>query len=1053
MTNATCSTCAVTSRSKRNRRVRLAGLALLSAMLAVPAGVAAQQTGGTILGRVISVETREPVAGALVTVEGTPLRALTGENGRFLIRAVRPGTHRLTIRILGYADRTVEGVSVTGSDPALVETELVPQAVQLAEVVAVGYGAQRRATITGAVSSVTGAELARAPVPNLVNAMAGRTAGVIINNRSGVPGSENISVLIRGAGALSNNGPLYVIDGVAGRGGLSRLNPDEIESVTILKDASAALYGAQAGNGVILITTRQGGGPPRATVNMNYGFSGPTALTRLVDSWDYAVYVNELNRSLGNPALYTQEQIDLFRSGSDQLRYPNTNWIDVITRPRAPQKETRVDVSGGTAQVRYFVSGQYLNQEGIFVEPSPLRYDQYSMRSNVTAQLHENLNLQLRVGGRYEARDNSNQNADGIFVTAASNYPVQNARYPNGMPSTGIEFNNPLVRAQGLTGYNKERDFLLNSTLNFTLQLPNILEGLYVTGLGAFDVGYDDEKTFNNTWDWVEYDPATDTYTNYRDRTGNRSLSRTLGNSSRRTYNLRVGLDRVLGRHQIQSFVAHERSQFGSQELSGFRTGYVSDQIQELDSGPTEGWTNGGESGQAARMHYFGRVSYSFDDKYMTELTVRHDGSDRFPPATRWGTFPSVSAAWRISREPFFKVPVFNDLKLKASWGRLGSDNAGNYQFLARYSTSSTAYIFGSNPVRVPGLNPAAEPNPSITWETVDKWNTGVEATLGAGKLTLDLNVFWDDRDGLLIQRNASVPSYTGLSLPQQNLGRTKKKGFDGSITYASRYGGLTYSVSPNFVYAKSEIAFIDEAENTPEHQRREGDQIDSFLLYRDCGLFRSQAEIDARPHLSGTQPGDICFVDVNGDGNITPLDRIRVYDSPTPRFQGGLITATGYKGFNLDMVWQFQTATQVDVRPQAINAPVTPPKWLFDGRWTPENPDAKWPQSFDRRNTRNAETSTFWLRDASYVRLKSAQLSYEVPPSLTSRIFALDGMRVYVQGFNLWVPLGLEGYDPELNVVNTYNYPQQRVVNFGVSATLGGVARQTLARGDGGAR
>ena len=1027
-------------------QMRIIGCAFLLGV-AVPTAVRSQATSqngppqeaGSIVGTVVSVDTKQPIARVTVSVVGTSVRA-SADNGRFILRNVPVGTHRVRAQLIGYAERIVDSVVVRAGQPTPMEIGLTPVAVNLAEVVSTGYVSQTRATIAGSVASVSGAQLAEAPTSNLVMSMAGRLPGVIINNRSGVPGSESTSLLVRGAGAFSNNGPLVVVDGVVGRD-FARINPNEIESMTVLKDASAAIYGAQAGNGVILVTTKQGGGPPRITFSSSYGYSQPTALTRLVDSWDYAVYINELNQSLGSPALYTKEQIDLFRSGSDPLRYPNTNWIKAVTRPRAPQAENQLDVSGGSGAVQYFVSGRYLNQEGIFRDPSPLDFKQYGIRSNVTAQIRDNLSVQFRASGQYEDRMNSNFSANDIFQTAASNYPVQNAVYPNGLPSTGIEFNNPLVRATGLTGYAEDKDFDLNSTLNFRLDLPAITEGLYVSGLGAFDLGFSDSKTFNNKWDWVEYDPTTGKYIDYQDRTGNRSLSRALGNSDRRTLNFRVGLDRSFGKHGIQSFVAHERSQLGTQSLSAARTGFVSDQLQELGAGPTDGWSNGGGSSHTARMHYFGRLAYDFDKKYIVDFTLRRDGSDRFPPEGRWGNFPGVSTAWRISSEPFFKLHGINDMKLKASWGRLGSDGAGNYQFLARYAVNQTAYVFGSTPLRVPGLNPQAEPNPSITWETVDKWNTGVEATMAKGKLTVDLNTFWDDRKGLLIQRSASVPLYTGLSLPNQNLGRVKKNGFDGSVMFASSYRGVQYSVAPNLVYAKTKIVFMDEAVNTLDYQRRTGDQIDSYLIYQDCGLFRSAAEVAARPVLAGTAPGDICFVDTNKDGAITPADRIRVYDSATPRLQGGVNTSTGYKGVNLELTWQFQDGSKVFVMPQAINAPVTPPKWLFDDRWTPDNPDAKWPRSFDRRNTRNAEQSTFWLRNASYVRLKNVQLSYEIPPGVSARM-SMQNMRVYFQGFNFFTATGIEGYDPELNVVNTYNYPQQKIINIGVSGTFGGTSR-----------
>ncbi|MEX1184702.1 MAG: TonB-dependent receptor [Gemmatimonadota bacterium] len=1023
--------------------MRLSKPVLLLSLIVLPLRVSAQQGTGAITGTVTSAETGQALPQVEVTVPGTSHRGITATNGRYLIVNVPAGMHSVSVTMLGYADHVVQDVPVVSGETAVLNIQLTPTAIALAEVVVVGYGQQRRATITGAVESVTGEALENTPVVNLQTALAGRMSGVIVNNRTGVPGSEETAIRVRGAATLPSGnfdgglGPLVVIDGVADReGGFSRLNPDDIESLTVLKDASAAIYGAQAGAGVILITTKQGTGPTQIRYNGNIGFSSSTYLPELVEAADYAIYINELLEREGEPRQYTDEEIQMFRDGSDPVNYPNTDWIEEILRDGpAPQQDHSLQVSGSTDDLRYFVSGRFLTQDAI-LRNAALQYNQYSLRSNLSSRIHPNLNVGLRLHGRYEAEDAPNRSANDVFEQASRNYPTAHAWFPNGYPSTGVEFNNPVVMTDGRTGYDNTRDWFAQSNVDFRLDMPFLTQGLYATGMAAFDLSYSDSKTMNFMYDWFEYDRQSGEYISYRDRTGPLNLGIDTDNAYQRTLNARIGWDRAFGNHSFQTFVAHERYQEHTRALDADRSRLPSDQIQDLFVGDTEGMSNNSSTGQGARAHYFGRLSYSYDDRYIGEFTLRHDGSERFPEEGRWGTFPAVAAAWRISSEPFFNIDAVTDLKLKASWGRLGNDGSGSFQHLALYNTTQNAYIFGGSPVRAFGLNPGVAPNPNITWEKVEKQNYGVEATLWNGRISTDLNYFRDYRSDILMSRGATVPAYAGLNLPNENLGEVAHHGFDGSVSVNGELGAARWYLSPNLTWAKSRIVVMNESPNIPDHQRQIGHQVGSMLLYQDCGLFRSQAEIDARPHLNGTLPGDVCFEDVNGDGTINNDDRVRIYDSDDPRMQYGVNLGGRAGGFTLDMVWQGQGGSKIIVQPMQINATVTPPTWIFEDRWTPENPDARWPASFDRLNGRSYVQSTFWLQDATFFRLKSASLSYTIPESLVSRV-ALGSLQLTLSGFNLLTFSGINDYDPELNEVNTYYYPQQRVINFGITAGL----------------
>ncbi|GAC1480054.1 MAG: TonB-dependent receptor [Gemmatimonadaceae bacterium] len=1002
--------------------------------LSIPGASHAQQGTGVISGTIIGHETAQPLQYVTVTVDGTRHRARTGADGKFRIVAVDSGSHRLRAILLGYAPQVVEPVIVTADQTTTVDIRLQAVAAQLSEMVSVGYGTQARGAVTGAVATADPAKLVETPTPNISNALAGRVPGVFINNRRGEPGNDNADLYIRGKATLGNNSPLIVVDGVADRDDYSRLNPDDIESISVLKDASAAIYGARAANGVILITTKRGAvGKARISYRTSYGTQAPAALPKLLNAVQYATYINEVNASRGLAPQYTPDEIRKFADGSDPILYPNTDWLGAVLRPSAPQSEHQLQVSGGSEQVRYFMSGQYLSQDGILRNNS-VAYQQYNLRTNGDISF-TNLTVSLLVNGRIESRQGSSRATDTNIREAAVAYPTAPGIYPNGLLSTGIQNNNPIAFAGGLSGYNNQKDYALSSTLKFNLALPSIVDGLYVSGFGAFDFTNRNRKQFNDIWDQYTYNRTTGVFTNTRDVLGTISLTRDFTESASGTVNIGMGLNRDFGPHRIEAFVAHERFQNGYNEFNAYRRDFLTDKLQEIFAGGDNLKNNGGSAGRSARAHYFGRVNYNFRDRYLASFSLRRDGSYAFPQSRRWGTFPSLSAGWRISQEPFFHLSGVDDLKLRASWGRVGNDRINPYQFLTNFSFGG-GYFLGIDPAKAPSLVPGVEPNPNITWEVADKTNVGFEAVLWKGLVSFDFNYFFDRRNNILVQPSGSVPQYTGLSLPQLNMGRVANRGIDGSIVHHRAIGGFQYDLSGNFTYARNRVDFVDEAPNTPAWQRREGYPIDSYLLYKSCGIYRTQAQIDATPHLPGTAPGDLCYADVNGDGKITADDRVRIHESATPTFQYGFGTGASYKRISVDLLWQGQAGATVLLTPQDLNNPATPPQWLFNDRWTPQTPNARYPRSFDRNNANLIRQSDFWLRNAKFLRLKSASVTYRFPVATAAR-FNLSDMRVYVQGFNLLTLSGIPNYDAEISTTTTYYYPQMRIVRGGFSVGL----------------
>jgi TonB-linked SusC/RagA family outer membrane protein len=1006
---------------------------------------------GIIKGKVTNAK-GEPLAGASVTLTGTNLGTSANNRGEFVIPGIKQGTYRLQVTVIGYDDY-VQEITVADGQTVEVTAQLILNEASnpLEDVVIVGYGKQKKATLTGSVTQITAAEIRQSASVNVSNALAGRMPGVITNNRSGEPGADGSNIIIRGAGTTGNTAPLFVIDGVANRTGFERLNPNDIESISILKDASAAIYGAQAANGVILITTKRGKtGKPSISYDGSFGLSQPTRVPDLVNSYEYALFRNEKDKrqNVAQPT-FSEAQIQKYKDGSDPLNYPSTDWYDMVLKPWTPQTQHSITISGGADRVKYYLSGGYTYQDA-FYRKSATNYRQYNARLNVDAQIAKNLKISADLAGISENRHYPPTGSDGIFLYILGTYPGLAPFYPNGLPVAGVEGPNPVQMAQGWNGYNKRSNNRVQTLVSFELKLPFITNGLSLTGFAAHDFSFYNDKTFNKPFDLYRYDSTNKVYNNVKSSLlGQPSIGESYGSNLLKTYNLKLNYERRFNDHSVNTFIAVEQSDYYNEGINASRQVLVSSLVDQLFAFNTDVTRqgNGGNADQNARRNFFGRLNYSYKEKYLAEFVLRRDGSFNFPPGKQYGNFPGISVGWRISEETFFKrtAPFVNQLKLRASYSKLGNDRVAQYQFLARYTVADghNRYYLGNgdNPGYAPGLMPGVAPNPNITWETERMTNLALEGAVLNNKLDFSVEYYTARREHILAPRNASVPATAGLRLPDENIGIVDRNGIEITLGHRNTVGkDFRYSITGNFTKTRNKIVFVDEPANVLDWQKRQGFQYGqganggSWLLYKTDGIFNTQEEVnETAAKLPGTKPGDIKYLDIDKDGAITARDQVRLYESPVPLIIYGTTMSVEYKGISLNLLWQGQAKVSQVIVPQGNNAEFIPPKWVFNNRWTPDNPDAALPGAFDRTYNINNRDSDFWLKDMSFLKLKSAELAYTFQPTFIKRL-GLNYLRTYINGFNLFSIDKVKYYDPETVARSGAYYPQTRIFTMGVN-------------------
>ncbi len=986
-----------------------------------------------VSGKVTDSDTREPLIGATVVVKGTTIGVTTSADGTYTIN-VPEGSDILVFSFIGY---TTQEVNVSGK--TTLDVALISEITGLEEVVVVGYGTQKKETMTGSISKVVGADIVKNPSINVSSNLAGKLPGLVVNQRTGKPGNEELDIAIRGTGTFNDNNPLIVIDGVP-RDNLQRLNPEDIESITVLKDASAAIYGARAANGVILVTTKQGSkGKATFDLSYSYGITHPTKLPDMMDAVLFAEVYNEAEwYRQGRPAtgfvpFYSEAAIQKYRDGSDPILYPNTDWPAVTLKDNPYQQRLNFQASGGSENVRYLLSFGMSDQDGNYVN-KPDSYKQYNARARVDADLTEN----LTVGANISAILNDRNYSEGTdFVTILQSNPTQVAIYPNGLIAPGRFRNSSLLSNR--RGYSKTNDYPLYTTFTASYKVP-FLQGLKLDASYNYDLRNQFEKVFQKPYEYHEYNVITGEYDSHM-TISPISVRDTYSKWITSLFNFRISYNTTISEnHNIAAMVGTEQQKGTYSYANAFRQNFVSAAIPQINAGSTDpaDLSNGGSASESAYNNFFGRLNYNFRSKYLLEFVFRYDGSQIFPEGNRYGFFPAVSAGWRLSEEDFIRnnLPFVNELKLRGSYGELGNDRVDPYQYMQAFQFGWN-YVFGTTDA--PGIYSSALPNPDITWEVSKKLDFGLEATLWNRLLGAELTIFNEKRSDILLQRNLSVAKVLGFpALPDQNIGKVDKRGFELILSHQNTVGDLVYSVSANVSYAHSEIIFMDETPPAETYQAQTGHPLGSGLYYKSDGIFNTQAELDSYPYATGTQVGDIKILDLNDDKVINGDDRYRTYDSPRPEYVFGLTTNLQYKGFDLNLFFQGQTSAYIyDGTFDEFGLQDLDNGYVdrAENRWTVDNQEGA---TMPRAEDWQPGATDFFLYDATFVRLKSAELGYSLGSNLSKKI-RLNNVRIFVSGTNLltWAK-EITWRDPEISSALDdgidNDYPPLRIFSFGVN-------------------
>ena len=1003
----------------------------------------------------------EPIPGVNVMVKGTLNGVVTDANGKYSI-TVSDRNAVLVFSFVGYDTNEVEV-----GDQTMINVNMDEDTREIEEVVVVGYGTTRKATVTGSISSVQGEKLAAIPSGNFSNALAGKFAGLTVITRSGQPGDDNSTLRVRGTNTLGNNDPLVVIDGIPGRD-LNRINPADIDNMTVLKDASAAIYGARAANGVILITTKRGvAGKTTINANVRHGWSSPTITPEWANSADWATAVNEIVGTLNRPDVFSEEDIRKYADGSSPWTHPSTNWWDVVYKKMSPRTDADISLRGGGENIKYYASAAYTSQEGVF-RNSAAKYDQVSIRSNVDAKVNNYINLGLDIAFR---QGNRNSSTRGVFdlLRYGMGRPNRVAYYgPNKtLPASGFETgNNPAVIATDATGYDKRITYALQSNARMDVKIPWV-EGLSVQGNLSYDKTIRNEKLWKKPWMLYTWDGQNFGADGWPEVTGalsgyaDASLEQNMYDSHGMLLNAIVNYSRTFSSvHNVKAMAGIERNQGKSMDLMAYRRYFVSTELEELFAGGDTDKTNMGSSGQSARLTYFGRFNYDYAYKYLLEFMFRYDGSYIFDKGKQFGFFPAVSAGWVVSEENFWKnsVPFVNMFKIRGSWGQTGNDRINAYQYLASYYFNRSEGAGSNNSPRdinsVTTFNGSYEakfltesriPNPNVTWEVANQSNIGFDMTMLKSRLRFSADYFYNVRTDILLYRNASIPQSSGITLPRENIGKTSNKGVEFDIAYSDKLGDFSYAVGMNVSFSKSRIDFWDEAEGTDSWQKATGkvirtrliDDRDAGLMYEAIGIFRDQAHIDSEPQqLQNAKPGDIIFKDINGDGKIDGADRYRSNKTDIPPYVGGLTIDVSWKGIYLSLGFQGSAgATRYHTVEGGELGNFSMEDW--NGRWTKDNINASKPRPFNYNSIYwNQNNNTYFDRKADYIRLKNMELGYHLPSSVYSKL-GLQGLRVYFSGLNLFTVTAVPFKTFDVETSSNTPYPMHKVMSLGLSLSF----------------
>ena len=960
----------------------------------------------------------DPIIGATVKVKGSTGGTVTDIDGKFTLDA--PAGAELEVSSIGYLKQIVKAKG----NIAIV---LKDDSQTLDELVVVGYGVQKKENLTGAVASMNAEKLATRPVSSLSSALAGEMAGVTAVQTSGAPGGQNASITVRGQNSVNAASPLVIVDGVPGS--MNVINPAEIESVTVLKDAaSAAIYGVQAANGVILITTKKGK-TGKTTVSYNATFSWSSLLSKLdlVDAYGYAYLYNEayLNDHPGATKPFSDETVEKYRTG----KLPSTDWYKEALTGSGFEHQHNLSLSGGNDKTTYNMYLGYLSQDGVTKD---IDYNRINARMNITSQINKYITLGLNASGYRGTKQDAWAGYTQVIQGMSRSHPTDPVYDEDGnFKYVGVD--NPVaVQGRDKTGWKKTIDqevFLIGSA-----EIKPIKD-LSIKGVYSWRNWTQDQLGFKKTWGYGTYN------------SGQREGYVRNYNYDYLTGQILVNYNKSFGDHNLGVLAGMEsydvKSRFVTATRKGGGNNNLDESLNTLDASSQKN-TNGGT--EMTRLSYFGRLQYNYAGKYLFEANVRRDASSRFPKDSRWGTFPAFSAGWRISEEAFMKnVDWLSNLKLRLGWGKTGNEELKSsdlYPAVPTYAYGS--YMFGNSLYSTAYESRLV--NDQLKWATVTNYELGIDAGFLNNKLTMELSVYKKKTNDMLLY--LPLQGVIGLSAPAQNVGSVENRGFELVLGHNNRIGkDWSYNLSLNMGYNKNEIIDMagtdgpidDGYGNTDDTQWNiEGYGVSSYYGYVADGLFRTEEELKKGPLRTGNEKlGDIRYKDLDDDGKITAADR-KIIGNKMPKWTGGFNFRVGYKNFELSGLLQGAFDAKRYYNGEASyaffnNASCLNKHW---DRWSEENPNGNFPRLSLTSQT-NYAFSSFWLQDASYVRMKNLTLAYTLPSEVISRI-GLSFAQVYLTGENLFTISGLDkGLDPESGNSRGWSYSNVRKISCGLKLTF----------------
>ena len=995
---------------------------------------------------VVKDDTGEPVIGAGVLVKGTTLGTITDIDGHFSFRA----DDLNGVLVVSFVGMETQEIPMKGK--VTFDIVLKSSNTLLEEVQVVAYGAQKKVTLTGSISSVNTDELLKVPTASIGNMLSGVLSGVSSIQSSGQPGGDDPDVFIRGISTLNtmNAKPLYLVDGV--ERSFFQIDPNEVENITILKDASStAVFGVRGANGVIIVTTKRGKeGKAKINASFSYGIQTPTRMPEFVNSYDYATFLNEAYTNDGKDPKFTPEAVEAFRTHSNPIIYPDTDWMELLFKSSAPQTQGNVNISGGTERVRYFISMGMLDQKGFF-KNHDTRYDanfnfnRYNYRANLDIDFTKTTLVAINMGGRVEKRNfpRSGDDINQLFRRIYWATPFSGPGIVDGKWIKGNSQYLPVGLSDGLgniygRGYGSKTTNVVNLDLALTQKLDFVTKGLQFKIKVAYNSGYDHTKEratsiesyqpwYRKDVTWMEHPAGSDPNEVVYIQDGEAGLisyAESFGKS--RDWYAEASFDwkRDFDLHHLSALALYNQSKtyYPDSDYPGIPRGYVG---------------------------LVGRVTYDYDNKYLIEGNVGYNGSENFAPGNRYGFFPAVSGGWVLTQEEFLKDnPVVNFLKIRASYGIVGNDRYHPYGtgFMDRFLYLPNSYFigsgyqFGTGTSWSPGAYEKSFGNSGLSWEKSAKQNYGIDFSLFNQKLSGSIDYFYEKRTDILAKASTD-PIIHAMSLPVLNLGIVSNKGVELNLKWNHKINSFRYWTNLNVSYAKNKIVYQDEVPSEYTYTLKTGHPVGQPFGLKVRGFYYEGME-DVADHSYVLKEGDVVYEDLNHDGKIDDNDKTAIGYPSYPLLNAGLTLGFEYKGFDFSMLWVGATKTS-RVLEETFRKPLgeTYDRSLmshqFTDRWTPETAaTAKLPRATIDGVKNNYRDSELWVKDASYLRLKNIEIGYNFRLPFMPKI-GMEKMRVFMTGYNLLTFDKLKISDPESMSSGVPQYPVMRVINFGLNVSF----------------